>query len=580
MPRPRVPPRVAFALAAIFAAALALRLAGAGWLLPQIAEPDGIVLCTQVELFESGAPEPERELNYGFYPHLVARLAALVHDPALPADPSAPLAEHLARAARLHEAVRRTVSWLSLLVVPATWFFARRFLGPGGALAAALLAATSTLLLWFSVQARPHAAAAAFALIATVALVALRREGRVRDHVAAGVALGLAIGALQNGLALLPAYGAALLLRSGRARRTSLAWSVVTLALLAGSVLAFYPFLFAPSTGQDAAQLGLEDGQLKLSGHLVYLGIFDGGGAPTVVRTLLAYEPWIALLSLAGLLLGIQALWARRASVDRDRLADLAVVLAYVLPYTVAIALYARTYQRFVIPLVPFLVCLAAYAVVRATAPLARRGFARGAALVLLLLAPQVVLAGRVAWLRSRPDTAELAAEWVRENTRPGERVFVLPTFELPLFASRAALEANRRANDNLARPWSRYQLRLGPGARADPVLELYSIPLATPGLREAFEDDPESYLRGLNADWLVVEVYSEGRRPLVLNQVPPALPALAERVARFAPLLDQRDDLPLTYQDDEYPRTAPWMLRALRAEALGPVIEIWRVHK
>src|ERR1043165_126954 len=112
----------------ITAAALALRLSGVGFLLPQMTESDSRVIHQQVEHLERGDEHPERDRNYGFYPLLVARITACCFDDAPPRTPAADLEEHLQRASATHEHVRIVGAILSVLLVPATWLLARWFL--------------------------------------------------------------------------------------------------------------------------------------------------------------------------------------------------------------------------------------------------------------------------------------------------------------------------------------------------------------------------------------------------------------------------------------------------------------------
>src|SRR5262245_32233065 len=128
-------------LALATAAALVLRLAGVDFLLPQLVESDSRVIHEQVEHLERGAPPPETDRNFGFYPLLIARATAFAFDERPPPEPAAGLAEHLRRASATHVHVRLVGAALSALLVPATWLLARAFLSAGAAYFAAALAA-------------------------------------------------------------------------------------------------------------------------------------------------------------------------------------------------------------------------------------------------------------------------------------------------------------------------------------------------------------------------------------------------------------------------------------------------------
>ena len=559
------------ALATISALALLLRLWNLDALLPHLTESDGLVLATQVDLLRSGAEHPERELLFGFYPHLVAWLALLIPHAKIEAHT---LAEQLALAARSYGDPRMAVAIASVLIVPGTWALARRFLAPGAALLAAAFSATSLLHLWFAQQARPHAVSSALAVLAVVAALRLFERGKALDFLLGGLAAGLAIAALQSGIAVLLPLGLALVLRRPEARASSLLWLVPALAIIALCVRVFYPFLFGPSQ----SELGAGGGEFHLSGHVVYFDLFNGQGFMTVVRTLVDYDPWLTLCAV----LGGAALLARRTLTGRGR--ELAIVLAYAVPYFVMIALYQRTYQRFVIPLVPYLACLAAWLVWTMARRVAQRIPLAPSAAMALFFAPQAAPALRLLRVRAAPDTIEQAARWIessRDIAPEHDRILVQPSFDLPLPQSAAALEANVLMMDNRSRPWFRLQRSLPAEQRLLPAWNLIAMPLRTSEQMRALNEDGPAYLRSLGADWFVIEVYSEGRTPLLLDQIPPALPAVAERVARFTPdHPDRGDDLPLLYQDDGYPRTEVWAWRLYHMHSLGPTIEIWRAKR
>jgi len=559
-------------LALTTVAALVLRLAGADFLLPQLVESDSLVIHEQVGHLERRDPHPETDRNFGFYPLLLARATAFVFDDEPPAETAAGLPEHLRRASATHVHVRLVGAALSALLVPAIWLLARRFVSAGAAHFAAALAGASTLELWFAPQGRPHAAAAAFTLLAMVAALRLRDRDGPLDYAIAGIALALAVGALESGFALLPAFALALLLRDPPARWSSIAWVALPLGILALAVRWLYPFAFAGGGGGNAPEVAVRAGTLNLFGHLIFLDQFRGAGFAKLFGALRDYDPWISALGAFGLVLAIP----RRIP---ERWRELAVVLAYALPYALAAGLYARTYQRFAMPLVPYACLLAAWGIERLTRPLP--AFVRVLAF-LAALAPQAWLAVRLAANRLEPDTIELAARWIERNVAPErERVLVLPSLEIPLPATQAALEESARMSDNANRPWFRYQRAIDASARPKPAWDLIAMPMVTDADREEIHRDPVAYLRNLRAKWAVIEVYGEGRKPPVLRDVRIGLEKIADRVARFVPdAVDEGQDLPLVFQDDEFARTSPWAWRAARAQRLGPVMEIWRIRE
>jgi hypothetical protein len=571
-------------LLAIIALALFLRLSGIGFLLPHQAEPDGNVLATQVELFASGAPHPEREFLFGFYPTLIARVASAVPGARISEKSAAhgsTLETQLTEAASEFLRIRVVVALLSVLIVPATWLLARRFAGPGAASCAALLVAASVLHLWFSQQARPHAASAAFALLGVLAAMNLRRRGRPIDYVAAGLGLGLAIGSLQSGIAVALPIAAAILLRSPDARRASRAWTLATVAFALLFVPLFYPFFFAPSRARKGVRFEIDLHHANLWGHPIDFTQFDGEGFGAVARALGGYEPWIAALALAGALLWLARFASGRRVRDAERSKDLAVVLAYAIPYFLAIGLYARTYQRFVIPLLPYLACLAAFAIVRLASWAGRRSTARTAIVALALLVPQVAGALALVSIRRAPDTATSAAEWMSRNLKPGaDRIAVQYPLELPLPATHDAIEAEAPMLTDPKNPWYMYQRSLDEAQRLSPAWNMVEMPMQSAAQWNEITRDAKSYLQSLHADYAAIDVYEGGRKPIFLNAIPPALREIGVRVARFSPdAIDDACNLPLAYQDDEYPVFTAWFWRVLRARCTGPVIEIYKLR-
>ena len=88
------------------------------------------------------------------------------------------------------------------------------------------------------------------------------------------------------------------------------------------------------------------------------------------------------------------------------------VVAAYLVPYLTVLALFNDTFERFVLPALPFLACFAAWGAAAA----ARRFGPRAAAILMLPALVGCASSARLAFLHSRPDTLEEAADWVRAH--------------------------------------------------------------------------------------------------------------------------------------------------------------------
>ncbi|MBL8858975.1 MAG: glycosyltransferase family 39 protein [Planctomycetes bacterium] len=566
----------------VIAGGLFLRLHGIGFLLPGQSEPDGVVYSAQVKAFQQGFIEDETKNLYAFYPHLVSRLAAGIAAPLVETTPATDLAEHVARAAEPRRRIRIAVALLSLLAIPAVWLLTRRCVDPPFDLIAAVFMAASFFTLWFAQQARPHAALSALLCLGVLAALHVRAVGGWKAFVCAGLAAGLAIGTLQSGTAVLPALALAVVLRAAAReeswRRLAVGASIA-LAIIAVTFILYYPFVF---TAGERGDIGTSESTLRLSGHLVDLKLFNGGGFATVGRSLWEYDPLLCALAVCGILFGLHALATRNSPLSRTQRDSLWIVLAFVVPYTVVIGLYARTYQRFALPLVPFECALAAYALCRvvglaaALGCLARR-FAELA--VVLLVAFQVFGAWRLVDARAQPSTIDETARWIERNVAPDARISFLPMMELPLLYTPAALQASAYAQYDVSFLWFRYLHALGPQAFVGRTWDLRALALVTPELRESARADPDAFLRAQDADYFVIPVSGDTRRALLVG-LREAAARIGTRVARISPDgTDEGEDLLFSYQDDDVERTTPWFARGLRARCTGPIVEIYSLR-
>lgn len=598
-------------LAALTVFGLVLRSTGLSFMLPHTWEPDSLVLVRQAEYIASETKDAERDVFYGYYPHLIARLTTLVPQNRPEKAPKT-LEEHLeaASASRVH--IRAVIAALSVLVVPGTWWLARRFMRRGPALFAAGLASASVLQLWFAQETRPHALSSVFALLAVLAFLHLRRRPDASAYVLAGLATVFATCSLQNGIAvLIPLCVAHVLRAKGGIRYAHLALGAI-LVVVALCVRVYYPFMFAASDGHDAAALGVAGGELQLSGHGIRLHEFDGRGFRVVLGALANYEPLLAILGVLGVaMLAVEwrrkALWKQRvarasralsahslaaiapksARRPRDWFAgreDLAVVLSYVVPYFVVIGLYAHSYQRFLIPLVPFAACFGAWALFTACDRFVHaRGRVVGGAAASVLLATTIF--GAQAWaairlvqIREQPDTTARAAAWIRGHLDPRRDVIAYsPNLDFPLFRTQNSLASIADGAESLF-PWIQYQRRLAPRAIEGTKWDLRPIPAAKASAREALETNALAHVLATGADYAVVEDFDDSARPYAAP-VRAGLARGALLVARFSPMrVDTGDDRPLGFQDDYFDRRAVWWWRAILARSMGPVIEIYRL--
>lgn len=459
------------AVALLTVAAFGLRLTGIDFLLPHLTEPD-LVYALQPQMIRGEFWHP----LYASYPLLVGDVL-LVLPRADEPGPSAPLEARLAHAKSPLLRPRWILAALAALAVPATWWVMRAFAGPPWAAFAAALTATSLMHVNFSQQGRPHAAVTALIAVALCCALRVQRFGRWSDWLAGWLACALAFAVLHSGLAAVPALAAAAWLRPRAPRRARLFWYALPLALLVLVVVVFYPYLLPGEIGHWSRA---SPDKLQLGSHYVRYSKFDGSGFGTLLLGTWRHDP--VLLALAGLGLVCGAAQLARADPRlpevRASLRQVVVIAAFAVPYALVFGSFGGTLARFATPLIPVLACLASYAVLSAARALAPSGWWRlcvPAACAAALALPTYA-AGRLAWLRRRPDTLELAATWIAANARPGERLWVQPGTELPVDYTAEALRFDREhARDPIRCFWTRDQLARGPCAR--PGAPIYVLP-------------------------------------------------------------------------------------------------------
>jgi hypothetical protein len=265
-------------------------------------------------------------------------------------------------------------------------------------------------------------------LVAVAVLFVVRywRSGRARHAVLAGLFTGLGASMkYPGGLTVLPLLlahvwrpGTGPASWRGVARPALLgAGAAAVLGFLAGTPyavltpVAFLRGVLSELREVHSVQFGNE---ADLPGYLFHLlhSLPEGMGVATFV------------LALAGVVLAL-------ASRTRAAL----ILLAFPLPYFVVIGAWSSRFERYVLPLLPFLAVLAAHALVTAAVGLRARvrlpavwrpGF--GVALaVCLVVAPELARVVRFHVLLSRPDTRVLAGEWIEREIPWGARIAMEP---------------------------------------------------------------------------------------------------------------------------------------------------------
>lgn len=608
--------RLGWALAVLLlsVAGLALRWSGIDWQLPAQREADPAILLQTAEL-TAGERGPWAELATSRYPWLLARANVLLSaraDLRQRAAAADTLDEHLAAASAGHARARRFLALLSCLVLPATWFLARAFLGRGASLLAMAFVATSLFHLHFSTQAKPHGAVTAASALALVAALALLRTGRWWTWIAAGLAAGVAIGCLHNGVFALGPLGVAALLDARRRGWRRLLRLAVPLLLAGGlGAWSYQPpaFYDAPRTRAEGTALLERDMErateqwerADLTGHLVRLDVFQGRGFGVLVKSLYGYDPWLVGLAVAGLAAAARvALGRRRRSSPGGPGPGTGaawVVASFALPPVLVFGLYDASMPRYFLPLVPVVAVLGAGGVqVAATWLAGRLRWIPPAGLLALLAAVNLIvptaLALKLVHLRRAPDTLSRASRWLAARVEPGESVFVGDVPSLPVFQHPATLGREDHRSKSI---WQTYQANQRPARARDEGLRIRRLTLDERSvlIRLPRREEVASLVELLEGEghaWaLVVEPPTEPaswrfadqwRRSLVITIrfTQPVERAGGRRVAVFEPYGE-------AYREHggggpvlgsllgRSPARDVW-----RAEALGPRIEVYRL--
>lgn len=561
----------------LYALALALYLPGYGRLLPYDPEPDNYVV-VQVEQLDAGLAPAQRLDKFKSYPLLTASLARAL--PRLPravhaaGDADAQLRESLSSASEPSLRVRLVVALLSALLAPFTYLLARKFLEPGPSFGAALLAGTSLLVAVFSNQARPHGAHAALSVLGVLAALAVLERPSWSRYLLAGLACAASVVTLQTGWFTFATLGVAHLhvqrrakargeaVRERAARWLRLGAAFAVVACAAWICLAEGPYV--------ARSSGLQGTQLHLGSHIVELGWWNGGGWRRLANTLIEYEPVLAALALLALLAHLPSI--RRWNADPRA----CVVASYPILYTGVWGHYGLTYERYWMPLVPYLALLSAWLVTRVVTRLASeraRRVVAPAAWALVLAFPTWVCV-RLAFLRTEETTVELAARWIRENVDASSaRVALTPQLNLPLWYAASALE--QPVVPKTAGDWIRYQ-RAHPPPEGATRYELANLPFdiaaAPPGADARLF---EAWWSQVAATHVLCEV-SQWMKTM------PTVTALRARARTNGELVYATpDDRPTDAgrRTSLYQSTHAPIERILHLDRLGPRIEIWKLR-
>jgi hypothetical protein len=415
----RRPDRTTLALAGVLLGALALRLWGMRHGLPFSYNIDEERHFVPVAIGFFGHdldpgyflnPPGYTELLYAVYAVWFGGREAVAH--AYATDPS-----DVFLIARVTAALLGTAAvWL--LYLAGARLFDRRV-----ALLAAALGAVAFLPVFYSHLALNDVPATAPATLALLGSALVLRGGGTRAALLGGIGAGLAAGTKYTaGIVLLPLLTAIVVI--ARERRASLLRAVGPPAAVAG-VAALAGFLVAnPYALLDfgAFHAGVARQRTLASGEeLTKLGLTQRNGVVYYLWTLTWGVGWIpALAALGG---AIRLLL-------RDRRLAL-VLLPAPLLYVLFMGLQERYFGRWLLPVLPIAILLAAYGgatLVRLIAVRAPRAALPAAALVVAaLLAQGLVHSLHVDRVLARPDTRGSARGWLLANVPAGAKVVIEP---------------------------------------------------------------------------------------------------------------------------------------------------------
>ena len=560
---------VAGGLLAILVVATLVRFVGIGRELPYRMEPDAS-LVFQMQRMAGDPSLVPRDHSTGPYPLVLARVLSWLPHPEVPARAEGPGDEsvHLARSARPFLLVRIVVALFSVAGVLLTYPFARRYLSRGGALVATWLAGTSLLSILFAGQARPHPVQATFALAALLLAVRVRERPTAGRILPAALACVAAICALQNGVfTVLPLLVAILL--GGRATSRSIARPIAWCAVVGVATVAIALLVFPGMPRIDAQ--GIHLGSDATGAHTIRPSLSTLAGLPKVARMLWEFDPLLALLAPVGAALAYAA-WRRTRNPDGW------ILLAYAVPYAGVLALDPNVQERFLLPLVPLLACLAAAPIALLLAWIGERGGALAAALgAAALLGAPAVAAGAYARTASAPDNYRIAAEWIRANARPDERILATPGAVLPLLCDGESMTRNLKDQSWLANPWMIYQSLLGASAAGDPRWKLFFVPVAEwRGGRTLDLARARDLIEETRADYVLLEDSVRMHKYYPTEDLERAAAASGDLVHRTVGTIPGPED-GLIF---EYSGTRDLARRILGAKAFGPGIRIYRVRR
>jgi hypothetical protein len=297
---------------------------------------------------------------------------------------------------------------VGLCAIVSAWRLTTRVAGAWMGLAAALVLALEPLHVRYSLVPGPDMLLTLFVTLALLAALDVLERGRSGDSVRAGIFLGLGIATKYSPALLLLPLALAHTWSTTRARGVRFATCV------AAAIAAF--IVGSPFSLVDLVRRRDEWGvELSAFAH----GPFGQGGGPAALAYLLRIVPadlgWpLMLLAVAGTLAAV-------AGRSRARL----VLLAWLLPFALVLGVATSAFERYLLPVIPVLLALAATGIRDGLARRALRPWALAAAVASLAWLGGTALY----YLRTAlaADSRALAREWLMGHVPRGTLVTLEP---------------------------------------------------------------------------------------------------------------------------------------------------------
>ena len=446
------------------------------------------------------------------------------------------------------ELARVVAALLGTAAVALLLWAGRRLLGAAAGLVAGALLAVAFLPVHYSHLALNDVPTVAGVCLTLVGVAGIHRHGRLRDYALAGAALGLACATKYTaGILLVTVLAAGLVTPAAgpRVRGLALAGVLAVVAFVVANPYALLDFdAFREGISRQSEASGDGGGKLGLStdsGILYYLGTATWGLG------------WLPALAALGGAVGL-ALRDRRLA---------AVLVPAPLLFLVFMGAQDRFFARWLLPVYPLLCLLAGWAAVALASRLRRRRPLAVGALGLLLCLQGLVFSIHNDIVLSRPDTRQLARDWMVANVPIRSKVVVEPF--LPAAWS-ADAESVRAGTGNGFR-WNKWPTTRAPDELGGGVIRFEDYERTTrPELLGA-------YARG-GYCWVVTGSTQYGRAFAEPDEVPRAIAYYAALERRAEPVYEVRPldgDAPFSYDFsfNAYP---------LRYDRMGPAVRIYRL--